>query len=172
MAAGIAVSDILLIIVCYLGASSLFEKEENKFYIGVIGGIMLIIFGVITYVRKPEILRRRTKNYSNKKSLGPLAYTFKGFILNIANPTLIIFWLTAMGWVSSHAEEGKLFNSVITFFSATVITVFGTDVLKSFIGFKIKKYLRPRLLLWINRIVGALLVVFGIVLIIQMFVRF
>jgi threonine/homoserine/homoserine lactone efflux protein len=47
------------------------------------------------------------------------------------------------------------------------MTIFGTDLLKSFIGNKIKKYLRPRVQFWINRIVGITLIIFGIVLMIR-----
>ena len=57
----------------------------------------------------------------------------------------------------------------IVFFSGTIFTVFATDTLKSYIGYKIKKYLKPRIQLTINRIVGVVLVGFGIVLIIRLF---
>ena len=77
-----------------------------------------------------------------------------------------------MGWVSARAEEGKLLDYVIVFFSGTLVTVFSCDLLKSFIGNKIKKYLRPRVQLWINRIVGISLIIFGIVLMIRVIREF
>jgi hypothetical protein len=61
---------------------------------------------------------------------------------------------------------------VVVFFSGTLMTIFGTDLLKSFVGIKIKKYLRPRVQLWVNRIVGISLIIFGIVLMIRVIREF
>jgi threonine/homoserine/homoserine lactone efflux protein len=130
-----------------------------------------MIFGFVTYNRKPEILLRRSSKYKTPKKPGPLTYLFKGFFINFLNPFLIIFWLTAMGWVSSRAEEGKLLNFVIIFFAGTIVTIFLMDLLKSFIGYRIKKYLRPRIILWINRGVGVLLMIFGVVLIVRVIIE-
>lgn len=167
MALGIAFSDMVLIAICYLGASRLFDNPENKIYIGLVGGILLIIFGLATFSRKPEILVRRSGKYKTPKKPGPVTYFFKGFFINFLNPFLIIFWLTAMGWVSSRAEEGKLLSYILTFFGGTISIVFIMDLIKSFIGGKIKKYLRPRIIFWINRLVGVSLMIFGIVLIVR-----
>lgn len=171
MALGISLSDASLIAICYLGASYFFDNPDNKIYIGLIGGVILILFGMVTYNRKPEILLRRSAKYRTPtKRPGPLTYFFKGFFLNVLNPFLIIFWLTAMGWVSSKAEEGHLLNYAVSFFSGTLSTIFLMDLLKTFIGNKIKDYLRPRIILWINRIVGISLMVFGIALIVRVIV--
>lgn len=168
MALGISLSDITLIAICYLGASFIFDNPENKLYIGLIGGIVLLSFGFFTSTRKPEILLRRSSKYKTPtKRPGPLTYFFKGYFLNVINPFLFLFWLTAMGWVSSKAEEGKLLQYALSFFAGTIGTVFLTDLLKSFIGNKIKKHLRPRTMLWLNRIVGILLIGSGVVLIVR-----
>ena len=70
MALGIAASDVVLIGICYLGAARLFDNPGNKLYIGLIGGILLIIFGVFTFTRKPEILLRRSSKYKTPKKPG------------------------------------------------------------------------------------------------------
>jgi threonine/homoserine/homoserine lactone efflux protein len=170
---GVIVCDVFLIVLCYLGLTSIFSKPENNLYIGFSGGIILLIYGTYTFLKKPEILKRRSPKYKTPESMpSPVLYIIKGFFLNIANPFIVIFWLMAMGWVSANAEEGKLLNYVIVFFSGTIITVFATDILKSFIGFKIKKYLRPRNQLRINRIAGILLVGSGIVLMVRVILAF
>jgi threonine/homoserine/homoserine lactone efflux protein len=166
MAIGIALSDISLIAISYLGASIIYP--QNKLFIGLIGGTVLIIFGIVTLRRKPEILLRRSSKYKTPiKKPGPLTYFFKGFVLNLLNPFLLIFWLTVMSWITARAENGKLLNYAIPFFSGTVGTVFLGDLLKTFIANKIKNRLTPRILLWINRIVGIALVIFGIILMVK-----
>jgi threonine/homoserine/homoserine lactone efflux protein len=170
---GILLCDFSLIVVCYLGFTSIFSKPENNLYIGFVGGVILIIYGTYTYLKKPDILKRRSPKYKTPPiNTKQFKYVVKGFFLNLLNPFIIIFWLTAMGWVSARAEEGKLLDYVIVFFSGTLLTSFSSDLLKSFIGNKIKKYLRPRVQLWVNRIVGISLIIFGIVLMIRVIREF
>jgi len=172
-ALGILICDFFLIIVCFLGFSTIYDSERNKLYIGFIGGIILIIYGTYTYLKKPDILKRRSPKYKTPPIVTKqFKYIVKGFFLNIANPFIFGFWLLAMGWVTARAEQGKLLDYVIVFFSGTLMTIFGTDLLKSFIGNKIKKYLRPRIQFWINRIVGISLIIFGIVLMIRVIREF
>jgi len=170
---GVMLCDAFIIVICYLGLTSLFQKPENNIYIGFVGGIILIIYGTYSYLKKPDILKRRSPKYKTPPiNTKQIKYVIKGFLLNIANPFIIIFWLTAVGFVSARTEEGKLINYAIVFFSGTLLTIFGTDLLKSFIGNKIKKYLRPRILLIINKIVGITLIIFGIVLMIRVIQEF
>lgn len=167
---GVIICDILLIILCFLGINTIFFNHDNKVYIGFAGGIILLVYGSYTFFKKPEILKRRSPKYKTpEKSPNMFTYAVKGFFLNIANPFILIFWLSAMGWVTAIAPEGKLLNYVIVFFSGTIITIFSADILKSFIGNKIKKYLRPRNQLRINRIAGILLMASGIVLMVRLF---
>ncbi|MCF8296060.1 MAG: LysE family translocator [Saprospiraceae bacterium] len=166
MAIGISISDILLIGLCYLLGSSLFDNPQNKIYVGLIGGIILIIFGSVSWAKKPEILERRHVNYQGAEKIPSYTgYIARGFFLNIANPFLFFFWFGALGIVGKSAAEGHLLESTIAFFSGTMMTVFLTDVLKSWLGGKIKNLLKPRTELLINKLVGIALVAFGIILI-------
>ncbi len=163
-ATGVLLSDLVLISVCYLGISRVIEQIDEKIHVGIIGGIILIIFGTVTFIRKPEILRKRDSKI-NYKEPHISTYIFKGFFINISNPTLIFFWLSAMGIVTSQAEKEHVLKYVLAFFSATLFTIFATDLLKSFIGKKIKDYLNLRIQLLINKVVGIILGGAGIILI-------
>lgn len=168
IALGILVCDCFLILLCFLGLSSIYESQQNKLYIGFIGGIILIIYGTYTFMKKPDILKRRSPKYKTPEKIQKhIKYMAKGFFLNIANPFIVFTWLTAMLWVKAQAEPGKLLNYSVIFFSGTLMTIFGIDVLKSFVGNKIKKYLRPRIQLRIQHVTGILLVVCGIILMVR-----
>ncbi len=162
LALGILISDITLITLCYVGASQIVLYTEKKMYIyfGIIGGLILFAIGIITIIRTPKKIMNRRKSKERPKPVGLL---LKGYFLNIANPFVLLFWLGAMSWVSTEFRLEERF--VISFFSGTLFTVFSTDIIKSYIANKIKDLLRLRLLIWINRIVGVLLSVSGIVLI-------
>ncbi|NTW32952.1 MAG: LysE family transporter [Bacteroidetes bacterium] len=166
---GVLMCDTFLITICYLGLTSIFDSK-NSSYLGLTGGIIIIIFGIYSYFKKPEIIRRRSAKYKTPpKQTKHIKYFIKGFFLNIANPFIYFFWLAAIVRATdiAIAEKGIVINYVIVFFSGVLSTVFGTDLLKSFIGNKIKKYLRPRVQLWIKRIIGVLLIVLGIILIVR-----
>lgn len=180
MALGISASDITLIAICYIGASTFFDDLSNKLFIGIIGGIILIGYGIYSFFKKPDELiptppPTEKKSFLQKitsRDAGIATYIVKGYFMNLLNPFLLVFWLTAMGWVSANAPEGKLLNYSIAFFSGTICTVFATDIIKSLIGTKISKYLNPRNIHWMNRIVGIALSVFGIILIFKVITDF
>jgi len=161
LALGIIISDIGLIAICYLGVSQMVLSPEHKMYFGIIGGIILLIFGIVTFTRKPYSTEEGKS--IDTDSPWAITYIFKGFFLNIANPFLIIFWMGAMSWVGSNLSLTSY--DTLVFFAGTTITIFGTDLIKCYVAGKIKKFLTPSILLWMNRIVGITLAVFGMVLI-------
>jgi threonine/homoserine/homoserine lactone efflux protein len=172
IAIGIAISDIVLIVISYMGISTILEVGSNQAYMGIVGGIILIMFGLHTFLKKPEMLKRRSANYKTPIA-DPNMFTYmgKGFLLNFLNPFLWIFWISAISGLSQQAEPEEFKSYVITFFSGTLVTVFAFDVLKSYIGMKIKKYLKLRTQYYINRIVGLSLIGFGIILLARIFIQ-
>ena len=162
-AIGIFLSDLTIVILSYLGAIQILANEENYFYFGIIGGIILIVFGIFTFIKKAP------KDEGNAPAVlntaGIIANIFKGFFLNVANPFLWIFWIGVMVAVSTN--YGLDSEEVMWFFSSVLATILATDLLKSFIGNKIKRYMTPKILLLINRIVGLMLMGFGVVLMVR-----
>jgi threonine/homoserine/homoserine lactone efflux protein len=169
LALGISLSDTTLVALCVLGLSQILSEDSHRIYFGLIGGLILIIFGIVTFTRKLESFTNNDDDNGFKKP-GFVTFILKGFFLNIANPILIIFWVGVVSGVISSAEPGKLLNYVIVFFSGALITTFSTDILKCFIANKIKSYLKPKVLVIINHTIGVLLVLFGIVLILKEFI--
>ena len=169
LAFGIFLSDFFIVVMSYLGAAQLLNEGRKSLLVGLIGGTVLIIFGIVTFTRKVHI------NDSNKLSEqqripGPLTYLFKGFFLNFANPFVWFFWFTVMMGISG--TYGSEFSSVSALFGGVLITIFSTDVLKVFIASKIKNYMTPKILNLVNYAVGILLVLFGIILIIRSTITF
>jgi threonine/homoserine/homoserine lactone efflux protein len=167
---GVILSDIILIFISFYGLTTILDVGHNQIYIAIIGGIILILFGLHTFNKKPEMLIRRSSNFKSPTGRpGILTYVGKGFFLNFLNPFLWIFWLSALSGLIQQTNPDQLQQYLITFFSGTVITVFALDVLKSFIGAKIKKYLKLRTQYRINRIVGLCLMVFGVMLLARIY---
>ena len=167
LATGIATSDIFLIVCCYLGIAKLLAYDFFNILMGVVGGIILVIYGVFTFLKKEidpeskieEITPRIEQKIvtSNKNIL----YFLKGFLFNVTNPFVWILWL---GITSS---SGGDFHYQILFLVLILAAVFSADCLKGYFASKIKKIMSQKFLLLVNKIAGLSLGICGIVLIIR-----
>ncbi len=162
-ALGIALSDLTLIALSYLGAVQFIRDSSNQLIIGVVGGIVLIVFGLVTFLKKYKV--STTRGIEVKVSIsggGFFRHILKGFFMNILNPFLLIFWLGVMSFVSARYGVGT--KEVVTFFTAAIITVFVTDSVKCIIASRIRRYLNISILTYVNKGVGIALMVFGLVM--------
>lgn len=168
LALGIFLSDVCVVYLALLGALQLINQKNNYMIAGLIGGSILIGFGIYTFLHKIHI------DENNKavevRVAGPLTYILKGYFLNIMNPFVWFFWISAMVGVSSSYAEDK--HGIVLFFIGTLATVFGSDVLKVVIANRIKDHLKANILVRVNHFVGLLLIAFGLFLIIRAIFRF
>jgi threonine/homoserine/homoserine lactone efflux protein len=168
LAAGIFASDAVVVYLAFLGALQFINQKNNYIIAGVIGGAILIGFGIYTFYHKVHIDENNMP--VEVRVAGPLTYILKGFFLNIMNPFVWILWISAMVGVSSGFGDNK--DGMALFFIGTLATIFSSDMLKVFIADRIKQKLKASLIVWINHLVGLLLVILGIFLTISVFFRF
>lgn len=159
LAIGIFLSDLLCVALAYLGATKILGNQENKLVIGVIGGTILAVYGFYNVFTKKKMVPDEGETIEIKTTSAYLT-AFKGFMLNILNPFVILLWVGWMGLISSKTNFTTW--HVTTFFATTLIVVLGTDILKALIAHRIKTMLRPSLLIWINRIVGIIMIGCGV----------
>ena len=166
LALGIFTSDLIVVIGAYFGASQIITNPTTHVVFGLIGGVVLVIFGIVSITKKVN-LNEQVEAISEIKLKHPslIRYYFKGFILNIANPFLWGFWITSVLAISSSYRGQKV--AIVMFFSGTLGTILLTDILKSVLANKIKVANNPHVRLWMNRIVGTIFVVFGIFVVIN-----
>lgn len=163
LALGIFLNDLLIVSLSVFGASSIMSGIENFTAIGIIGGLLLIVFGIITYRKKTEV--ENAENNANIKSPLPIIYIAKGFLLNAANPFVWLFWISIIVGITArfNADTTKL----IYFFSGTLSVVLLTDIIKTFAASRLKQFVTGKFLILINKIAGIAIVGFGIFLIIK-----
>ena len=165
-AIGVFISDTTLILLSYLGALQLFNDPKNNFIIGLIGGTILIMFGVFNIFQKHPLEMEQgegdVEKLLPKKTTLPIA-ALKGFAINLINPFVIIFWIGVVSVESTRYKFSQL--DIISLFSATLLTVLATDILKAMGAQKITSFLNPNILLWVNRIAGVILIISGVSLI-------
>jgi len=160
LAFGIFTSDLVLVVAAFFGVSEIITAPKYHLIFGILGGVLMISYGVFTFFRKvPYNEQVEAIGEIHVKRQGILPYYFKGFILNIANPTLWFFWIF---WVVSiNSTYGGDRKSVAMFFAGALGMILSTDILKCILSNKIKVLGNPRVKFWINRIVGILFFIFG-----------
>lgn len=160
LAMGIFTSDFFLVFLAFFGVSEIITAPKFHLAFGILGGILMISYGIYTVFRKiPKTEQVEVISEIHVKRPGVMPYYFKGFILNIANPSLWFFWIF---WVVSiNSTYGGDRKSVAMFFAGALGMILTTDILKCILANKIKILDNPQVKLWINRIVGILFFIFG-----------
>jgi threonine/homoserine/homoserine lactone efflux protein len=166
LAIGIFFSDLTALILTYFGATQFLgsDPRENTLF-SIIGGIILIIFGTYTVIRKVESHSPDENNGNNSKPSKFYVYIIKGFFLNAANPGMWFIWITVV--ISISAKFGVNNEDIYLFLAGALGTIFATDILKSFVSYQIKHLLNFKIMTWMNRVVGIILIGFGTYLIIN-----
>jgi threonine/homoserine/homoserine lactone efflux protein len=166
MAMGIFLSDFTLVALSYLGVSQVITLPKYQMAFGLIGGAILIGYGIYTFRKKNNLTETNEKDTEMPKiklHSVILTYFVKGYFLNLANPFLLISWMGIMGYASASFGDSHL--KTVLFFAGTLLTIFAIDLTKCFIANRIKQYLRPIIIKLINHILGVVLIGFGVYLI-------
>ena len=159
LSAGVLLSDVCYVLVVYAGVEWLTKIPNFKLYMGIIGGLILIAFGLATMLSKykpPKQSAITARSYTG--------YFLKGAAVNVFNPFVFFLWVAVTG---NMIEQEMTVTASVTYFSAIIITVGLTDFIKLLFANKIRDYMQPKHFQWMRYIAGGGLVLFGL----AMFVR-
>ena len=160
---GVMFADVCFIGVCYLGSFQLLEDEQNKQGLFVLGGTILLLYGLFSWINRAKKNKDNLDIQESKENYFGLAA--KGFAINILNVGVFIFW-GGVTIVSSPAS-GKSFTTFVLFFSIVLLSYFITDLLKILVANRFKSLLTGKGIVIVNSIVSLILVVSGVVLILK-----
>ena len=160
---GVMFADVCFIGVCYLGSFQLLEDDQNKQGLFVLGGTILLLYGLFSWINRNKKSKDQPEIQESKENYFGLAA--KGFAINILNVGVFIFW-GGITIVSSPAS-GKSFTSFVLFFSIVLISYFITDLLKISVANRFKSLLTGKGIVIVNSIVSLILIVSGVVLILK-----
>lgn len=163
LALGISLSDILMVFITWYGLSSFFDTPNAQKILTTSGGVVLLGFGIYTALKKQNSILKSKEIIIKTKF--HYKYFLKGFLFNIANPGIWMFWFLPVGIASSHPTR----ELQITFLLSILITVLATDLLKCAIANELKRFMTDNVITYLNRIIGSILIIFGIYLIATLF---
>lgn len=158
--AGAALSDFLYALITGLGMSvviEFIERGQTLFWLKLMGSIMLLIFGVHTYLQDPRKGMRK-----GIKRKGTLFYNFiSGFGLTISNP-LIVFLFLALFNMFTFVIPSNLFGQAIGYLSIIAGAMLWWLGLTYVIA-KMKDSFGLRGILYLNRGIGSIVICSSIV---------
>ena len=160
---GVMFADVCFIGVCYLGSFQLLEDDQNKQGLFVLGGTILLLYGLFSWINRNKKSKDQPEIQESKENYFGLEA--KGFAINILNVGVFIFW-GGVTIVSSPAS-GKSFTNFVLFFSIVLLSYFITDLLKISVANRFKSLLTGKGIVIVNSIVSLILIVSGVVLILK-----
>jgi threonine/homoserine/homoserine lactone efflux protein len=156
---GVSLSDVSLAVVSNFFTELFTNLIERKELIGTICSTFLISVGIYFLFFKKVKVNEQGSQVLKFRKRDYLKLLLAGFFMNILNPGIIIFWLTA-----STAFADEALNQRITIFTVALVLVLITDILKVLLANRIRQRLTLKNIQFVNRLNGIILIGFGIVL--------
>lgn len=162
---GALTSDILFILIAFFGTNRMIEKVKNDPGLLIFGGVILMAYGVISYVRTSKSffkIAREHFSINTKLKYGNLF--LKGFLLNFVNFGVLIGWIGTliMANALTSSERGVYF-----FLITVLMTFFFIDIFKILLAKRLVRKLTPRLIFKTKQAVSILIFIFGVLLLVQ-----
>ena len=163
---GVVLNDAMIVSLCILTSVQIVMRSSFEAALACIGaGLILFLFGVFTYRRKvegqEERIEQRTQEIMKEHSDKPAWFVFlgKGFVLNLLNPAIWVFWFSAVAMVAGNMGGNKV--STLVFFVIILGTTWILELLKAWGAARLKKFFNPERTVVMNHITGIILMVFG-----------
>ncbi|WP_434037218.1 LysE family translocator [Formosa sp. 4Alg 33] len=164
---GVILADAFFIVVAFYSTSRILDriKDDPNFF--VFGGVLLVVYGVISFVKAQKSFRTILREYHSvevQKNYGKLF--MKGFLLNFINVGVLLGWLSfiVIGNSMTDNEYG------IHVFLGTILAVyFIVDIFKILAAKALRSKLTPRIIFKTKKIVSLVILGFGVLLLLQGF---
>jgi len=169
---GIWISDIFLFFGIYHSVSLVSDLANDSLFthaIGAIGSLILLSFGLGALFRRGSHEMHVPQAFQPANSPRSLfGFFLKGALINVFNPFTLLFWLGLMSTalVDSHFRGGD----AAWYFLGIMSVYIPVDVLKIMLSKEIRNRLKPHHIKTLSRILGVVLMVFGLVLFLRVFV--
>lgn len=157
---GVIIADIIFLLIAYFSSFQLLENLSNQPGLFVFGGVILLVYGIITFFKRSSI-KKESDVKSSKSDYFSLAV--KGFLLNFINIGVLIFWLGIIIVVGPSLDNEP--QRIIVFFSTMVGAYLVTDVFKILLAKQLKRKLTSKRIYYVKKGLGVILIICGLVLI-------
>lgn len=168
---GVMLSDIIYITIALIFYTEVTKLTSGKYadIISIVGGIILIVFGLFTLFKKPKETKNDADKELNYPSKDLILIGLKGFVLNFANPAVIFYWITviAFGVDGKRVTGNTITESTYWYIAIILITFFSIDLLKIIGAKKLRPFITDSVLVGLNRFIGIIIIGTAVYLILK-----
>ena len=155
LAIGISITDTSYAMISVYGLSGAFQSETVTFWVSLIGGIVIIVFGALNF-RKPIQGSRSTA--MTKRGL--IKYFFQGILINGLNPFVAVFWAGAVSAVYLEMELEQ--TEAMVFFAGMLTTILSLDLTKAALSSHIYHFIGSSRIHLLSKAVGIIFILIGL----------
>lgn len=153
---GVILADMTLLGFAYSSVEAFLPKGVDvAYWIQLIGGLVLLTFGIVTILKKNE----NTEGVAADSTL-IIKNISTGFFLNIINPANFAEWVGIAGLLKTkyHFETYENFS----FYGGALLAVLFTELLVAYFAEKLRRFLNPQVMQNINMTAGIIFVITAI----------
>ncbi|ANW95635.1 lysine transporter LysE [Wenyingzhuangia fucanilytica] len=166
---GVILGDITFILLAYFGSRPVLKEIKNDPRLFLLGGVILIIYGLIILLGKPKKEKDDTEvDLKLSTSNDYLKLFINGFFLNFINVGVLAFWLGLIVVIGPALDMNPLY--IFWYFTLIIGSYFVTDMVKILLAKQLKHKLTPKVVLQIKKTMGFILIVFGIFMMLKGFI--
>lgn len=164
---GVVFADVVFITIAYFSSYRLIQSIKNDPAIYLFGGILMLTYGVISYLKTNKAKKELIENDDEEELVknNYLGMFIKGFLLNFINVGVLLFWFLILITVGPKLQLET--SRMIVFFSSVIGFYLLVDIGKIILAKQLKNKMTPVNILKIKKGISILLMVFGIILMLQ-----
>jgi len=160
---GVITADAFFLTIAYFSSFQLLDNLNNQPGLFVFGGAVLSVYGLVLIFKKES-----PHELDQKPSSGDYITLFvKGFLLNIINIGVLVFWLGVVIVVGPTMDNNP--SRLGVFFGTVLSTYLLVDFFKILLAKQLKSKLTPTRVTRIKKGIGLLLVASGLFLMVKGF---
>ena len=164
---GVILGDVAFIVIAYYGSRHLLERIKDDPRLFFIGGLILIVYGAITYLDKSNKKETEEPSIDLTVNNNYLKLILKGFFLYFINIGVLALWLGLIVGIGPSLDMNP--TRIFYYFALILISYFVVDLGKILLAKQLKKKMTSLVVFRVKRIMGVLLIVFGVGLMLKGF---
>ena len=122
---GVILGDVAFIVIAYFGSRHLLERIKDDPRLFFIGGLILIVYGTITYLDKSE-KKELQESLNLSTNINYFKLILKGFFLNFINIGVLALWLGLIVVIGPALDMNP--TSIFYYFTIIITSYFITDL--------------------------------------------
>lgn len=156
---GAAFADLVFILIAYYGSQPILENLKQNIWLNALSGLIVAGFGAYYLFKSEQRGQLKQPLKIEKKGL----FFVKGFLLNFLNVGVLFFWLATTVSIGNLLDNSP--SRMAVFYSTTMAVYLGFDLFKIYFASRFKERLAGRGMRIIEKIIGIILILFGLFII-------